>query len=126
MKLSDDERKLLQAILDGETIMVRDDLGEVFELKYLDRFALYLDNGNDIWAKEKTILVNNIEVPLPVQEPLTEGTKFFVAMVNCDFGFSWVDNLTFLRYLQSGLIHLKQESAQKHFEAIISTSKLKS
>lgn len=131
--------ELFEALLAGE-IVVRTDEFNYIEFKLVDGFVNKSYDSGKTWdnspidvhssfltIKQKTIKIGEFDVPEPVREPLSYGTKYFVPCVfsKCltteyPWGYSSYDD----HYLNSGWIHLTQESAQKHAVAIIALSAL--
>lgn len=72
--------------------------------------------------KPRTILINGFEVPEPVREPLKVGEKCWVT--DAAHGRAqqlwWSANDTSLRWLAAGLIHLSEDAAQIHIDAMLS------
>ena len=77
--------------------------------------------------KPRTITINGYEVPEPVREPLEEGQVYWVVHPFEDQGFRqtfWdfpdgVDRIA----LGHGLVHLTEEAARTHAEALLSFTK---
>ena len=70
----------------------------------------------------RTIKINGYDVPEPVSEPLENGTAFWVPDVltyNIE-NYVWTDHLFDSRMLKLGLIHLNQNSAKTHMDALLS------
>ena len=76
--------------------------------------------------KPRTITINGYEVPEPVREPLAMRQKYFFPCISNDGLVDWfhwggypIDN----RLLGRGLIHLTEEAACAHAEALLSFTK---
>lgn len=79
------------------------------------------------WTKPKAspLNINGHIVPAPEREPLPEYTEYFVP---CLFdgkadNYEWVGDNVDNRFLNSGLIHLTEEAATAHSQALISLTK---
>lgn len=73
--------------------------------------------------KPKTILINGIEVPEPVREPMEDRQEYwFVTITNNDFCFrsAWKYRPEDHYRLKIGLIHLTREAAETHARALLS------
>ena len=69
--------------------------------------------------KPKTILINGHEVPEPCRKPLHSGQKFWT--MNPFSGpqwFTWNNSEEDFHALESGFVHLTEEAAEKHFNAL--------
>ena len=88
------------------------------------------DNPKDIigmWSDPpKTIRIGEYDVPEPVREPLENGTTcWYPKLSNIDLidGYIWCNDDTDVRMLSNGLIHLTEEAAKAHAEALLSLTK---
>ena len=88
------------------------------------------DNPKDIigmWSDPpKTIRIGEYDVPEPVREPLENGaTCWYPKLSNIGLidGYIWCDDDTDVRLLSYGLIHLTEEAAKAHAEALLSLTK---
>ena len=88
------------------------------------------DNPKDIigmWSDPpKTIRIGEYDVPEPVREPLKNGTTcWYPKLSNIDLidGYIWCNDDTDVRMLSNGLIHLTEEAAKAHAEALLSLTK---
>lgn len=73
--------------------------------------------------KPQTILVNGIEVPEPVKQELLEHQTYYVVDItfpNLIQQQYWINDHLDVRFLERGLIHLTEENARKHAEALLS------
>ena len=76
--------------------------------------------------EQKTIRIGEYDVPEPVREPLENGaTCWYPKLSNIDLidGYIWCNDDTDLRMLSNGLIHLTEEAAKAHAEALLSLTK---
>ena len=74
----------------------------------------------------KTIRIGEYDVPEPVREPLENGaTCWYPKLSNIDLidGYIWCNDDTDVRMLSNGLIHLTEEAAKAHAEALLSLTK---
>ena len=74
----------------------------------------------------KTIRIGEYDVPEPVREPLENGTTcWYPKLSNIDLidGYIWCNDDTDMRMLSNGLIHLTEEAAKAHAEALLSLTK---
>jgi hypothetical protein len=82
---------------------------------------------NEYRRKPRTININGIEVPEPVREPLKEGDAYYYVSFDSLFtGYAVQPSLWYgaagvsqLR-LDKGIIHLTQEAAKIHANALLS------
>ena len=72
--------------------------------------------------KPKAILINDIEVPEPVREQLMYDQEFWVADVSKGKPHRnwWTGSEHALHWLTAGLIHMTEEAAQIHIDAMLS------
>ncbi len=80
------------------------------------------------WAKSvPTININGYEVPMPEREAPQDGTEYFFPSFQQDGGvysYTWAGDVYDHRLLSAGMVHLTEEAAKKHAEALASfTSK---
>ena len=76
-------------------------------------------------AEPKYIVVNGIQVPEPVREPLEHDQMYWVADPSgCDvYGGWWASKSLEIQCLSRGLIHLTKEAAQTHIDAMLLPSR---
>ena len=69
--------------------------------------------------KPKTILINGHEVPEPHRTPLQDGTYYWIpGILISATRFCWQGDDIDTSYLKNGFVHLTEEAAQKHFDAL--------
>ena len=69
--------------------------------------------------KPKTIMINGHEVPEPHRTPLKSGEMYWtLSLVRGATSAHWQDDGIDSRYLENGFIHLTEEAAEKHFNAL--------
>ena len=74
------------------------------------------------WTKPVTT-INGHEVPLPEREAPQEGTKYFFPSFQRAGGtrsYTWAGDVLDDRLLAAGMVHLTEEAAKKHAEALAS------
>ena len=75
--------------------------------------------NNEYRRKPKTIWINGYEVPEPHRVPLKEGEEYWViSLARGTAILRWCDDDVDTSYLENGFVHLTEEAAEKHFEAI--------
>ena len=70
-----------------------------------------------------TININGYEVPMPEREAPDEGTKYFFPAFQLVEGvqdYTWDNDSVDNRLLSAGMVHLTEEAARKHAEALAS------
>lgn len=76
------------------------------------------------WTKPvTTISINGYEVPMPEREAPQEGTTYFFPSPQHGGGvysYTWVNDAADNRLLAAGMVHLTEEAAQKHAQALLS------
>jgi hypothetical protein len=120
-----DYADILRAIADGKDIERRGHDGWVHEAKrdVLDLVSRQAISPTDFRIKPCTININGHEVPEPVRTQLPLGTKiwsFALGHAQCVEPSTWKDSEVMDRRLRNGLIHLTEEAARKHAEALLS------
>jgi hypothetical protein len=120
------DREMMQALLDDETLVNKD--GLTWNISH-DGFMLwpigcgkYPDYSN-VKIKPRTININGFEVPEPLRKYPEVGTVIFLASTNCKRGNNyskWRNEETYFEWIEKGIVHLTQESAQKHIDALLS------
>lgn len=88
------------------------------------------DNPKDIigmWSDPpKTIRIGEYDVPEPVREPLENGAIYWhpelsrIALID---DYEWCNDDIDARLLENGLVHLTEEAAKAHAEALLSLTK---
>jgi hypothetical protein len=131
MKELKNDRDVLQALLDGETIQrTRRNGAEVLEW-FLDSngYIVYPSTAEvvpyyirGIRIKPKTININGYEVPEPLREEPKHGTLVW--------GATWSNMCTlytneYRDFLSNGFLHLTEEAATTHRMALASFTTLK-
>lgn len=76
-------------------------------------------------AEPKYIVVNGIQVPEPVREPLKNDQNYWVADPSAYdiYGGWWASKALEIQCLSRGLIHLTREAAQTHIDAMLLPSR---
>ena len=69
--------------------------------------------------KPKVILINGHEVPEPHRTPLKDGEVYWaLSLARGTASLRWRDDDIDTSYLENGFVHLTQEAAKKHFNAL--------
>lgn len=72
----------------------------------------------------KTVNVNGIPVPEPVREPLEVGQVFWIARSSGEPNwFHWRNESKDYEWLSFGIIHMTQEAAQLHTDAMLAPTR---
>lgn len=81
------------------------------------------------WELEKirrvqpVVVINGFDVPLPISKVLPIGRNYFIPSL-CNASktqqYTWEGNKDDLKFLRQGLVHLSEENAKIHAEALIS------
>jgi len=77
--------------------------------------------------KPRTILINGIEVPEGIKSEPKYGTRYYMPNLQdiTDVCYStWDGNSDDKNWLKLGIVHLNEEAAIKHAEALLSFTKL--
>ena len=76
-------------------------------------------------AEPKYIVVNGVNVPEPVREPLECGQEYWLAgtSVGGPCVYHWDGSFSDRCWLPLGLIHLTREAAQAHIDAMLLPSR---
>lgn len=117
-------------LLYAQDAMETDKPWERWEVKHADRESWLNVGGHPAWKpdydyrrKPQTILVNGIEVPEPVREELEDWQRHWIVDITQDDLVQlqqWTNGHLDARFLKRGLIHLTEENARKHAEALLS------
>ena len=75
--------------------------------------------------EEKTITINGRKVPEPVREPLEVGQRYWVVDPASDSPglHYWEGDHFDYRWLDRGMIHLNEDAAEAHTDAIYRANK---
>ena len=128
-------KEFMEAILAGE-ILYKDLNGLKMKLcpttgnlvlqegngKWVDYLFYEFPHYHDWRILPKTIIINGIEVPEPVRKPLDNNQKYYlVDILNSSVYSSWWGNsYKDYHWLNCGLIHLTEEAAIIHRDALLS------
>lgn len=77
--------------------------------------------------KQKFININGYEVPEPVRTPLKNNEKYYHVNLYYEHGFlseTWTGNDFDMWLLKRGVIHLTEENAKIHSDALISFTRI--
>ncbi|MCW5597697.1 MAG: hypothetical protein KIT80_23600 [Chitinophagaceae bacterium] len=78
--------------------------------------------------KPRNVNINGFEVPEPVRSPLEEGTKYFSPAIDRDnklcITSKWDNDSSDYLALNRGLIHLSEQAAINHAEALLSFTRI--
>lgn len=124
-------KEILQAIIDGKIIQKMVVAGntetwhDCTNSKEVFTHLSKLSQLNEIRVKPATISINGFEVPEPVHQDLEHGQTYFY--VNFEFGNGeayskdkWIGFYEDKQRLLAGIIHLTEEAASRHAEALLS------
>lgn len=123
----------------GDEVYLRDKKHPAYGHKYVfsevDDYRALFSKGENVhiseveklFTREKPfVLINEFKVPLPESEPLSTGQQYWTLSLEADT--SWVSywNPTKAHYcrLRAGIVHLSQEAAQLHLDALKSFMKV--
>ena len=72
--------------------------------------------------KPRTIRINGFEVPEPVREPLEKGQWYWLAenTRSTPVAYQWSNDKADYQWLDAGLLHMTEEAAQIHIDAMLS------
>lgn len=70
--------------------------------------------------KPRTININGYEVPEPVREPLENGEKYWLASTEGVCLSTWNSSSLDEEWFAAGLVHLTEEAARQHTDALLS------
>jgi hypothetical protein len=126
-------REILQALLDGETIVDTSNLSVTLvntKLVYnkglsTERIVCNLSFVHLFQIKPKTININGFEVPCPIRKLNDKQVYYWInvalGIVNTTYFASYdEDNAR----LVNGVVHLTKEAAELHLKALLSFTKL--
>lgn len=115
---------LLIAIANGEQMQFVEINGECFDCSGDEALRIISSISHcplEVRIKPKTITINGIEVPAPVTEPLENGQEYWSCFYR-DEVMLWSGVPLDRLWLKHRSIHLTQESAEAHFEALVKAS----
>lgn len=106
--------------------LVNDEIDPLFENEWIDALGPIPFNPSYEYrrkpSKPRTININGYEVPEPVREPLECGQEYWLAEIprSAPVAYQWCDDKYDYQWLAAGLIHLSEEAAQIHIDALLS------
>lgn len=114
---------ILRAIADGKTVQIRHEDDDAW-WEPTDALQYINSDKHKFRIKPETITINGIEVPCPVREQLKDGQEFYVADVTQTrrpVRFHWDSVSDAMQcWFKRRLIHLTEEAAIAHTEALLS------
>ena len=118
--------EILRAIADGEKVQYRDTTSvencnwKDFDVNSIEACWNLLAPGEHQWRiAPKTIKIGDIEVPEPCREaPKVGQTCWTVSPFSGALMFAWAGDKGDQYAFDSGFVHLTEEAAQQHYEAI--------
>lgn len=129
------DKEVYEALLSGETLKRTDDYQHILYKLINNNLTRSLDHGktwvpselktsfNLLAIKMKTIKIGDVEVPAPVKKPLPKNKVYYIPSFSEFYIPKWWGSCSEdMKYLESGLIHLTAENAQKHASALIALS----
>lgn len=124
IKLTENQREILQALLDGKDIEVMSSTGDFYEIDTVSQFFTSSYFGHALRVKPRTIVVNGVEVPEPIKVKPACGTMFYTAAPNPGLSFKWFDDGCDNEYFNAGICHSTPVAAALHWEAMIKPSRV--
>ena len=85
-----------------------------------------IPNATNIWSLTPPFIeINGYKVPAPERKPLKNGTRYFVPHLWSGdiYGYRWGGDNDDQNCLKNGLVHLTEDAARAHTQAIISFTK---
>lgn len=130
-------REAYQALLNGETLVSAedtiweykiDDKGLYREKPYCYQSNVVLPPAYSLSIKPKTININGFKVPEPVRDASDchESLIYYIPSLTNSNGVlhcNWISSEEDYKFLNAGLVHLTEENAAKHAEALLSFTK---
>lgn len=123
-KIAESIEEILQAYLDGKFIICdhvsfsRKD--SLFPIVLLDA----VKKGK--WSiKDSTININGFEVPEPFRGNMKYKDQYWFPSLESESAewHTWNNDITDIRILKNGIIHLTKEAAEIHLQALLSFTK---
>ena len=104
-----------------------------YEIEFLTDSGRWLKCANPMWHSNYTyrikptpLVINGIEVPEPLREPLKYEAAYFIPHIGKHEGYvklNWYEDEEDRRNLANGVIHSCAENAIKHTQALLSFTK---
>lgn len=118
--------EILRAIADGEKVQYRDTTSvencnwKDFDVNSTEAWSVLTGTPVLEWRiAPKTIKIGDFEVPEPCRKVPEIGQKIWVVDPFCYFTeFAWNGNKACQLALEGGFIHLTEEAARQHYEAV--------
>lgn len=125
IKLTEYQREILQALLDGKDIERYNATNDAWDIVKNYDYAIYhLYQGNRIRIKPRTIIVNGVEVPEPMKVRPERGTIYYTAGTNPGVSVKWCNDTFDEDYFNAGICHNTPYAATLHWEAMIKPSRV--
>lgn len=125
IKLTENQREILQAVLDGKDIRSTDIYSRFYDVTTYEEFIVNAFYSRRIEVKPRTITVNGIEVPEPMKVRPEEGTLYYTSSTNPEQFLKWRGDNFDETCFNDGICHSTPEAATLHWEAMIAPSKIK-
>ena len=115
--------EILRAIADGKKVQHRDAVTGTwkdFDVKSVEACMNLLAPGEMVWRiAPKTIKIGDCEVPAPCREAPRAGEAVWVVNpITKVASFYWNCTEACYLVLNDGFVHLSEEAARQHYEAI--------
>jgi len=129
------QREIYQALLDGHTLISTtsgnitvklDNEGFVIGKEGVGiwkRINYYFNYCEDWEIQPETIIIPSVEIPKPIDYVLDMGDEFYFVDFYENYGYDyavWKGSETDYNLLNNGVIHLSEENAKAHADALLS------
>lgn len=125
-KIAESIKEVLQAYLDNKIILCDD--AELSGIQEMTSFPPVTIEGirRGLWQiKDRTININGFEVPEPYRGEIKENDIYWFPDLDDNVAeyYIWRDDLSDIKIMENGLLHLTQEAAEIHLKALLSFTK---
>lgn len=127
-------KEFMQALIDGETVIDSMDSDNWWRIG-CGGFIVHSESAvtipfhlSSLSIKQKTININGFDVPEPLNIAPKKGTEYYIVDTSGDYEghmLGWDGDELDYKWLEYGLIHLTEESAELHRDALLSFTKKK-
>ena len=124
IKLTENQREILQAMLDGKEIEATDVNNKLYNVTTYEEFISNSFYFRKVRVKPCTIIVNGVEVPEPMKVKPENGTLYYTANGSPGMSFKWCNDRFDEQYFNSGICHNTPVAANLHWEAMIKPGKI--
>lgn len=127
MKFTDNQKAIVQAIMDGKSVLRGDGIRrQGYGAMHLFLADQALNQPMEWTVEPQTIRIGDRDVPEPLRVVPELGARYSLANIidGTAATYCWHGNSLDFKWLKNGLIHATEEAAQAHIDEILELSRV--